>query len=360
MKFQLAYNMERHSPATDMVGVERHALEMVKLADDGGFELVWAAEHHANELIVAPNPFLLLARWAEHTSRIRLGSGVVVAPYWHPIRLAEEAALLDIYSDGRLDLGVGSGAFQYEFDRMAEGLDQKSGYLYLQEMVPAVIALWQGDYAHDGEFWRFPTATSVPKPVQRPHPPIWIAARSPLTYDWAVPRGYNIISWPLARPFSELESYKERFDAALEGKDPAAPRPRFAAMRHTAVYDRKDDWETPVDLVTQWYGRFGNLFSTAGTVTNGFPAEVDLAALKSQDSYDAKATHENLMFGTPDEVIAKLKRYEALGVDTFIYFASYGMDFRDQERSLRLFIGEVMPAFAGADAADAVVEAVPA
>ena len=72
---------------------------------------------------------------------------------------------------------------------MHPGLKQTDGWKYMQEMLPAVLALWKGDYAHDGEFWQFPTATSVPKPLQQPHPPIWVAARAPITYDFAVKHG---------------------------------------------------------------------------------------------------------------------------------------------------------------------------
>ena len=122
MKFQLAINMERIAPDLDMRDVERHTLEMVQMADEGGFEIAWAAEHHALEMTIAPNPFQILTWWAAHTSRIRLGTAVVVAPYWHPINVADEAALLDLYSGGRLEFGIGSGAYQREFDRMHPGL----------------------------------------------------------------------------------------------------------------------------------------------------------------------------------------------------------------------------------------------
>ena len=88
MKFQLAINMERLVPDLDMTDVERHTLEMVQMADEGGFAIAWAAEHHALEMTIAPNPFQILTWWAAHTSRIRLGSAVVVAAYWHPIKAA--------------------------------------------------------------------------------------------------------------------------------------------------------------------------------------------------------------------------------------------------------------------------------
>ena len=105
MKFQLAINMERIGPHVDMNDVARHTLEMVQMADDGGFNIVWAAEHHALEMTIAPNPFQILTWWAMHTNNIRLGSAVAVAPYWHPINLAGEAAMVDLLSDGRLVVG---------------------------------------------------------------------------------------------------------------------------------------------------------------------------------------------------------------------------------------------------------------
>ncbi|MCH6582103.1 MAG: LLM class flavin-dependent oxidoreductase, partial [Proteobacteria bacterium] len=156
MKFQLAINMERVTPDLDMVDVARHTLEMVQMADKGGFNIVWAAEHHALEMTIAPNPFQILTWWAAHTNKIRLGTAVAVAPYWHPINLAGEAALLDLYSGGRLVFGIGSGAYQREFDRLHPGLKQSDAWRYMNEMIPVLKALWAGDYEHNGEFWSFP------------------------------------------------------------------------------------------------------------------------------------------------------------------------------------------------------------
>lgn len=344
MKFHLAINMERMAPDIDMREVARHTLEMVRMADQGGFDIVWAAEHHALEMTIAPNPFQILTWWAAHTERIRLGTAVVVAPYWHPIDVAGEAALLDLFSGGRLEFGIGSGAYQREFDRMHPGLKQSEGWRYMQEMLPVLKALWAGDTAHEGEFWSFPTATSVPKPLQQPHPPIWVAARAPVTYDYAVKNGCNIMSWPLTRPMSEVELYKSRLDEAMAA-NPDSNRPVFAMMRHTALYDRKEDWEVPVRAAQRQLGQFENLFKNLGDVTNGFPKEVDLVSIANRAEYDPRMLHENLMFGTPDEVIAKLKPYEELGIDAFIYYASLGLGMAEQKRSLELFVNEVIPAF---------------
>lgn len=353
MKFQLAINLERLADDIGMDEVARHTLEMVRMADQGGFHIAWAAEHHALEMTIAPNPFQLLTWWGENTDRIRLGTAVAVAAYWHPIRLAGEAAMTDLLSGGRLEFGIGSGAYQREFDRMYPGLKQSDAWQYMQEMLPAVIALWQGDYEHDGRFWRFPTSTAVPKPVQTPHPPVWVAARAPITYDFAVKHGLNIMSWPLTRPMSEAELYRARLDEAL-ANNPGKARPVFAMMRHTVVYDRAEDWEVPVRAAQRQLAQFENLFKNLGDVTNGFPKAVDLGEIANREEYDPRMLRENLMFGTPDEVIAKLRLYEELGVDQFTYYASLGLGLAEQKRSLELFINEVMPAFPDTDEAPGV------
>ena len=245
MKFSIAVNMERSTPEKEPARSSGRCVELVQLAEQGGFEIAWAAEHHTIELMAGPNPFTFLMDWAAHTSRIRLGTAVVVAPDWHPIRVAGEAALVDLLSDGRLELGLGRGAFQYEFDRMAGGMDQREGGRYLREMLPVLRGLWQGDIEHHGDIWRFPHATSVPKPLQAPHPPIWVAARDPDTFAWAMPSGANIMATPLSRPHSEVDTLGQRFADTL-ATFPGMQRPRFLMLRRTCVYPREDDWVVPV------------------------------------------------------------------------------------------------------------------
>ncbi len=345
MKFHLAVNLERKDASSRMEDVRDHTLDMVKMADDAGFNVVWAAEHHALEMTIAPNPFQILTWWATHTKKIRLGTAVAVAPYWNPINLAGEAAMTDLLSDGRLEFGIGSGAYQREFDRMHPGLKQTDAWRYMNEMLPVLKELWQGDYEHNGEFWSFPTATSVPKPLQKPHPPIWVAARAPITFNAAVQNECNIMSWPLTRPFSEAELYKQRLDDAM-GENPGAKRPVFAMMRHTALYGDDAGRTAAIEAVQGILGQFENLFRNLGDVHNGFPKQIPLEELANRDEYDGDMLEENLMFGSPDQVIEKLKKYEELGVDEFIYYASMGLDRDRQKRSMELFCEKVMPAFA--------------
>ena len=344
MKFHLAINMERIDDSLDMKDVARHTLEMVQMADEGGFTIAWAAEHHALEMTIAPNPFSILTWWAEHTSDIRLGTAVIAAPYWHPIKAAGEAAFVDLISGGRLEFGIGSGAYQREFDRMRPGLKQTDAWRYMQEMLPVIRELWKGDYAHEGEHWSFPASTSCPKPLQK-EVPVWVAARAPITYDYAVKHGCNIQSWPLTRDMGEAQLYMDRLNEAV-ANNPGAKRPVMAMMRHTALHDRKEDWMVPVRAAQRQLSQFENLFKNMGDVENGFPKSIPFDQLGNRAEYDPEMLSRNLMFGTPDQVIAKLKMYEAIGVDEFIYYASLGLGLKEQKRSLELFCKEVIPAFA--------------
>ena len=344
MKFHLAINLERMTPETDMAAVRDHTLEMVKMADAAGFEIVWAAEHHAIEMTIAPNPFQILTWWAEHTENIRLGVGVANAAYWHPINLAGEAGFLDLISGGRLEFGIGSGAYQREFDRMKPGLDQRDSYRYMQEALPVIQKLWAGDYAHDGEFWQFPTATACPKPVQD-EVPVWVAARAPITFDYAVEHGCNIMSWPLTMPMSEAEAYRQRLDEAI-AKNGGRYDGRWSRMRHTCVYETEADRQNAIDSLRVALAQFGNLMTKSGEVVNGFPERVALESLEGNARVNPEMLEENLTFGSPETVTEKLRAYEALGVDAFIYYASMGLDMAQQKRSLQLFIDRVMPAFA--------------
>ncbi|MEM8842728.1 MAG: LLM class flavin-dependent oxidoreductase [Pseudomonadota bacterium] len=227
---------------------------------------------------------------------------------------------------------------------MHPGLDQKDSWRHMQEMLPAVRALWQGDYAHDGAYWQFPASTSCPKPKQG-EVPVWVAARSPITFDYAVQNGCSIMTWPITMPFAEAETYKERLDTAITAHGQPY-RGTFAMMRHTSVYTSEADREALMAALIHSLARFGNLMMKAGEVTNGFVEEVPLEKLSGNSRYDPATLHDNLSFGSPDEVTEKIKRYEALGVDASIYNGSMGLDPAQQRRAFGLFIDEVLPAFA--------------
>jgi len=343
MKFHIAINLERVDETADMVEVRNHTLEMVQMADKAGFEIAWAAEHHALEMTIAPNPFQIMTWWADHTDNIHLGCGVANASYWHPVNIAGEAAMLDLISGGRLEMGLGSGAYQREFDRMKPGLDQKDSWQYMQEMLPLVRELWKGDVEHNGKFWQFPKATSCPKPLQD-EVPMWVAARSPITFDYAVANNCNIMCWPLTMPMREAEKYKAQLEDAIKKTDGTWDG-TFALMRHTAVYKNEEDRSASMNAIRNVLGKFGNLMMKKGDVVNGFPDSVPFEELEGNVRVEPKMLEENLMFGSPKTVISKLNQYKDMGIDSYIYYASMGLEMDVQKRSLQTFIDEVMPAF---------------
>lgn len=343
MKFSLIVNMGRVDTSQGMDEIAGEALELVRMADQGGFDVVWTAEHHTIELTISPSPFQLLAHWAAHTSRVRLGTAVLAAPYWQPIRLAGEAALCDVLTGGRLEMGLGRGAYQYEFNRMAGGMNEREGVRYLREIIPAVQALWKGDYAHDGELWKFPSTACVPKPRQK-FPPIWVAARDIGTFRIAVDNGCNIMTTALRKPFEEVIDLQRKFNEATAHL-PAGRRPQHGTLRLCCVYESKATQAVAVEAAINYGRSFENLFKNIGIVADGFPEPVDFAVVADRDEYQPERLAENMLFGTPEEIIEKIERYRDVGIDHMLIGTSFFLPHKVARRSVELLCERVLPHF---------------
>ncbi len=343
MRFSIVVNMARFDSSKTMDVVAEEALDLVKIADQGGFDIIWTAEHHTIELTISPNPFQLLAHWGNHTKYARLGTAVVAAPYWHPIRLAGEAALCDVLTGGRLELGLGRGAYQYEFDRMAGGMPQGEGGRYLREIIPAVQRLWEGDYAHDGEIWTFPSVACVPKPLQKA-PPMWVAARDQNTFEFALKNDCNVMSTALRKDFTEVQDLVTKFGHASA----AAGNPgnlEHATLRVCCVYDDPSCLDTAVESAINFGRNFENLFKNAGTVSRGFPEPVDFDTVASRGEYQPENLKQNLLFGTPDDIIAKVEDYQNAGIDHIMIGPTFGLPHDVAVRTVELFCDQVIPHF---------------
>ena len=145
-------------------------------------------------------------------------------------------------------------------------------------------------------------------------------------------------------PMSEAEKYRAQLDDAIEKAGGSWDR-TFALMRHTSVYKNEEDRTATMTAIRNVLGKFGNLMMKKGDVINGFPENVPLEELEGNVRVDPQMLEENLMFGSPETVIGKLRQYEAMGINSYIYYASMGLDRDVQKRSLQTFIDEVMPAF---------------
>ncbi len=344
MKFSLFAHMERISPDQDQKQLYDEFVELCKIADDGGMHAIWTGEHHGMNFTIAPNPLLNLVDLARHTKNVRLGTGTVVAPFWHPIRLAGEAAMTDIITDGRLELGIARGAYSFEYERLMPGMDAWEAGQRLRELVPAVQGLWAGDYTNEGEFNPFPKTTSSPQPIQKNGPPIWIAARDPNSHEFAVSNGCNVQVTPLWNGDGEVESLMGKFnDACAKFSD--QPRPKIMLLQHTYVADSAEDVKLGAEELNRFYCYFGAWFMNKREITQGLIEPLTDEDIAAHPFYTAEAMERDLVVGTPDTVIERLKKYEALGYDEYSFWIDSSMSFERKKASLERFINDVMPAF---------------
>lgn len=346
MRFSLFIHMERWDDSVSHAESFENLTELTLLAEAGGFGTVWIGEHHSMEYTISPNPMPLLAFLAARTKTIRLGAGTIIAPFWNPIRAAGETALLDVISNGRAEIGLARGAYQFEFDRMADGLPASDGGKHLREMVPAIRKLWEGDYAHDGEIWQFPTSTSVPKPIQKPNPPMWIAARDPASHDFAVANGCNVMVTPLMKGDEEVEDLVQKFETAISNH-PDVERPELMVLRHTYVHSENEPegWRVAADAINKYFRTFDAWFGNKTTPIDGFLEPSPQEKFADRPEFTRESLHKTALIGTPDEVIARLRDYESLGVDEFSFWSDNSMSHEQKKRSLELFIEHVVPAF---------------
>lgn len=343
MDFSLFAHMERIAPDIAHETLYRDFLDLCKMADDGGMRAIWTGEHHGMDFTIAPNPFLTLTDVAHHTKHVRLGTGTVVAPFWHPIKLAGEAAAADLMTGGRIELGVARGAYSYEYERLMPGMDAWEAGQRMRESAPLLRKIWAGDCAHEGEFYAFPATTSAPKPVQPDGPPIWLAARDPNSHEFGVHNGFNIQVTPLWQGMEEIETLMHRFNAACDSFD--GPRPKIMLLHHTYVGKDSDDTAAAARELSRFYCYFGAWFQNKRPVRQGLiePLTDDEIAANAMMAPDNLA--RDLTIGTAQEVIDRIKRYEDLGYDEFSFWIDSGMSAERKRASLARFIDDVMPAF---------------
>ncbi len=343
MDFSLFAHMERLSPDQDYCALREELIALAKMADEGGMRALWTGEHHGMDFSIAPNPFLSIVDLSYHTKNLRLGTGTVIAPFWHPIKLAGEAAATDVITKGRLELGIARGAYSYEYERLMPGMDAWEAGLRMRETAPLLRQLWSGDCAHQGEFYQFPSTTSAPKPLQPDGPPIWIAARDPNSHAFGIANGFNIQVTPLWQGMEEIERLMNTFNEACT--EYAGPRPKIMLLHHTYVSQDAEDTATAAQEISRFYNYFGAWFQNKRSVSQGSIetlSEEDMAANKLMSPENMR---RDLTMGTAQEVIDQIKRYEDLGYDEYAFWIDSGMSSERKRASLERFINDVMPAF---------------
>jgi alkanesulfonate monooxygenase SsuD/methylene tetrahydromethanopterin reductase-like flavin-dependent oxidoreductase (luciferase family) len=169
-----------------------YELQVIQCADELGFDCAWIAEHHFRDYGVVPNILLLLANIAARTKRIRLGSAIVILPFQHPLRVAEDAAMVDIVSGGRLNFGFGRGYQGVEFAGLGVPMDDSRARA--DEALDIILKAWSGEpFSHQGKYHTINNIRLIPAPVQRPHPPVFVASISPESIRHYAKRGIPFI-----------------------------------------------------------------------------------------------------------------------------------------------------------------------
>ncbi len=379
MEFSLAYEMQR--PMLDDHAVIEETIEQCILADEMGFDAVWFVEHHfLTTFSSSPCPEVIFGALSRLTKRIRLGFGVVILPYHHPIRVAERVAMVDHLSHGRVDFGTGRSA---PYEQTGMGIDPRFTRDMWEESLTMIPKIWESDtFEWEGQFWNVPPRQVLPKPFQKPHPPIWVAALQPATYELAAKKGIGVMALGVNAP-SVLEPHIKAYREAVKDAEPvgnfinnrwlsscfglcgedsgrtkelcAQSLKTFFGPGRPYVQDQKDIY---AKLLDQWGGvpdhlaqNFSRYVDVEGS--NGTNGQVDLSggtalAQKIWEEFDAETLAERgvIVAGDPDSCIEAVKLHEATGVDQLQFLmATETVGHEDVMKSIEMFGKHVIPAF---------------
>lgn len=323
----------------DTAGVYRDLLGDVVEAEALGFEAVWLAEHHFSRYGGhVPSIPVLGAAAAARTRRIRIGAAAAILPLRDAVETAESFAMLDVLSGGRLEMGVGRGFLPLEFAGRGIGLDERAGRF--REGLDVLLRAWGGGpFSYHGQHYSLDDVEVLPQPLQRPHPPVWVAAStSRESFELAGSRGFGLMVNPYTRTRDEVEQglawYRDARRRA--GHDPGGGR--VMANQHMFVAATEEEArERPREALLAYLASVNEAFAHRN------PAGPSALA---PDAYDAVYPGK-VLFGTPDDVVRRVKEWEALGVTDICCAASFGdLDPGVRRRSMRLFAERVLPCFA--------------
>ncbi len=314
----------------------REILDQIARCEELGFDNVWLTEHHFTEDGYNPALMTTAAAVAMRTSRMRIGTFIIILPYQHPVLLAEEVANVDILSDGRFELGVGQGYSHYEFDAFCMNRGERGPRT--RESIQLIQRLFTEDtVTFDGRFHQVKDARLSPKPAQQPHPPIWIGARGPKAITRAAEMGYHLMATigPDPAPLY-LQTLAEN------GRNPDDFR--IAQLRMVYCAESEDQaWDECQDHLFHMLEFYQDILSEARDAEGD---DAPLPVNKPADMRDS-VLREVFMIGTPDQVAEKLEKFRGeYRCTDFIMNSQFpGLDPALGTRALEMFAREVMPRF---------------
>jgi alkanesulfonate monooxygenase SsuD/methylene tetrahydromethanopterin reductase-like flavin-dependent oxidoreductase (luciferase family) len=326
-------------------------LNLARVADQGGLDYVKMTEHYLGTYGgYCPSPLTFLAAVAAQTTRIRLMTGCVLPAFHHPIQLAAHAAMVDVMSHGRLDVGFARAWLPYEFEALGVPLD--SSRARFEETIRAVLRLWTDEkVSEDGQFFSFVNATSLPSVVQQPHPPVWGAAiRSRQSFEWLAEQGFGLLVSPpplrkdLHHTRELVQVYLDTFQAVHEGTG-RAPRvavsvPLFVAASDDEAYDRavpfiQEYLEVTAEAADSW----------SFVSSTNYPGYEKMRQAFAMVTAEALRQDGTAVIGSPKTVIESIHALRAeLAVDVCLWNIDYGgQPAASMNANLTMFLDQVLP-----------------
>ena len=312
-------------------------LEQAVLADKLGFDSVSVTEHHLLNILMMPAPLQFATQIAQHTEKVRIITSIVVLPL-HDMRIyAGEVVCADIFTKGRLMLGVGRGAFAFEMERcgvlMDETQDKFNESLDLLQKL-----LTEEEVSADGKYYKFDPITIMPRPMNPGGPQMMMAVLNPNGIYRCTKRGFHIQTTPLAGRHELLLKQVGGFNRAKDEMGDAGKELTMSLSRVGFVCNSDAQVADRMDKAEAYYSRFDNVFTGPGIVENGLIKE-----LPRKQTRDELA--DNLLVGTTQEMVDKLGVYSDLGIDRFIFSCNFGASQSETLENIQQFAEEVAPHF---------------
>jgi alkanesulfonate monooxygenase SsuD/methylene tetrahydromethanopterin reductase-like flavin-dependent oxidoreductase (luciferase family) len=319
----------RASPSDDSHGYNQ-LIDGVVEAERLGFHSIFLVEHHFTGSAQISASLNLLTYLAARTKTIRLGTAVVVVPWHNPVLLAEQAATVDVLSNGRLDFGVGKGYRPNEFERFCIPLEEATERF--EESIALIRKSLTSDtrFSHHSDRWHFEDIIVEPPPVQRPHPPMWLAAGRPESLRKAAEDGYSLLLDQFATfdlALERLRIYREAVETTGREFDPMS----VAVARGVAIVRTDAERERALERRMQALNRMNTLATSADrNYVSSMASDPDLR----------RAAENGTLIGTPDEIIEKIGRLRDGGAAYVLLSSAYATP-----GLMQCFAEEIMPAF---------------
>jgi alkanesulfonate monooxygenase SsuD/methylene tetrahydromethanopterin reductase-like flavin-dependent oxidoreductase (luciferase family) len=333
MEFGVFDHLDRSGP--NLPHQYNQRLKLVELYDQLGFYGYHVAEHHSTPLGMAPSPSVYLASVIQRTKQLRIGPLVYLLPLYHPLRLLEEVCMLDSLSEGRLQVGVGRGISPIELGYYGQ-LPEQAKDVFEENLRILLLGLTSDTLSYEGRFNQFSDVPMSLRPLQRPHPPIWMGISSIETAELAAKSGFNIVG---LMPASAMRSRVDAYRSALPSRELGDKKVGISYLTVVADDDASAMREAS-QAYPQWHASFHHLYRMHGRqpMHGAWP-----------EKFSDLVEQERAIAGSPETVADFFRdQAETSGINYVVAQLVFGdLSFESARRSITLFATEVMPRVRG-------------